>query len=168
MAFADRLQRQINHAGGPENGNITKFGIIGLLILLLALIGFFFWYNNRSLVAGLSNNSMTNGETEKEGIFSRIFSSSPAPVTVLPDADADGLDDANEATLGTDPAKADTDDDGLTDREETKVYKTDPRKADTDGDGSKDGEEIRSRRDPLNSSPSAVWPPQPAASDLKP
>jgi hypothetical protein len=44
----------------------------------------------------------------------------------LPDADADGLDDALEETLGTDPALADTDGDGLSDGEEVNVLGSDP------------------------------------------
>ena len=41
------------------------------------------------------------------------------------------------------PAPADTDGDGLTDADETSVYKTDPDKADTDGDGIDDGAEVQ-------------------------
>ncbi|HSD12437.1 MAG TPA: L,D-transpeptidase family protein [Patescibacteria group bacterium] len=43
---------------------------------------------------------------------------------------------------------ADTDGDGLTDREETDIYKTDPAKADTDGDGYPDGQEVRNGYSP--------------------
>jgi hypothetical protein len=57
-----------------------------------------------------------------------------ADVAVDPDIDGDGLSDAKEAELGTDPNNPDTDSDGLTDGEELE-YGTDPLKADTDGDG---------------------------------
>ncbi len=57
------------------------------------------------------------------------------------DADGDGLTNANEQQLGTDPTKADTDGDGLADNEEIQTYQTDPLKADTDGDGLADGQE---------------------------
>lgn len=167
MSLNDRLNKQNAPFREAEGGNATRLGIIALSLLLIGLVAFFFWYNNRSLVAGLPNGSAPASEADQGGLFSRIFSSSPTPAAVLPDADRDGLDDASEAALGTDPAKADTDGDGLTDREEAKVYKTDPRKPDTDGDGMKDGDEIRARRDPLDSSPAAIWPPRPAASDLK-
>ena len=50
--------------------------------------------------------------------------------------------------LGTDPAKEDTDGDGLKDGEEVMKYKTDPLKVDTDGDGLTDGEEKLLGSDP--------------------
>ena len=45
----------------------------------------------------------------------------------------------------------DTDRDGLTDREEVKVYKTDPLNADTDGDGFNDGDEVDQGYNPKGS-----------------
>jgi hypothetical protein len=67
------------------------------------------------------------------------------------DNDADGLMDSVEKTLGTDPWKADTDGDGLTDGNEVNTLKTDPLKVDTDGDGLSDGDEVlKSKTDPLN------------------
>lgn len=64
------------------------------------------------------------------------------------DFDADGLTNEAEQALGTDYNSPDTDEDGLTDREEAKVYNTDPLKADTDGDTYKDGDEIRNGYNP--------------------
>ena len=67
------------------------------------------------------------------------------------DTDGDGLTDAEEAELGTDPNNADTDGDGLTDGEEVNEYNTDPLNEDTDGDGLLDGGEVHSHQtDPLN------------------
>ncbi len=58
------------------------------------------------------------------------------PLTsVAQDADNDGLTDAQEKILGTDPNKPDTDGDGLLDGEEYFVYFTNPTKSDTDEDG---------------------------------
>jgi len=65
------------------------------------------------------------------------------------DSDGDGLTDAEEKALGTNPNNPDTDGDGLTDREEVKVYKTDPLKSDTDGDGYLDGAEVKAGYNPL-------------------
>lgn len=59
------------------------------------------------------------------------------------DADGDGLNHDEELAYGTSPTNADTDGDGLTDYEETKVYGTSPLFADTDGDGLTDWQEIR-------------------------
>ncbi len=67
------------------------------------------------------------------------------------DTDGDGLTDAEEAELGTDPNSADTDGDGLSDGEEVNDYDTDPTNADTDGDGLEDGPEVNSYdTDPTN------------------
>ncbi len=58
------------------------------------------------------------------------------------DADGDGLTDAQEQALGTDPHDADTDNDGLTDGAEVNTHGTDPLDPDTDNDGLKDGAEV--------------------------
>jgi len=71
-----------------------------------------------------------------------------APQVLVVDSDNDGLTDAEEKTLGTDPNNPDTDGDGLFDGEEVKVYKTDPLNPDTDGDGFKDGDEVKNGYDP--------------------
>jgi hypothetical protein len=64
------------------------------------------------------------------------------------DSDGDGLEDAIEVELGTDPADLDTDDDGLTDGDEYYVYQTGTRNPDSDGDGVVDGEEIANGTNP--------------------
>jgi hypothetical protein len=65
------------------------------------------------------------------------------------DTDQDGLTDEEEKSLGTDITKTDSDNDGLFDRDEVKVYKTNPQNADTDGDGFLDGEEVQKGYNPL-------------------
>jgi len=57
------------------------------------------------------------------------------------DTDGDGLSNAEEAELGTDPELADTDGDGLDDGAEQEIG-SDPLNADTDGDGLSDGDEV--------------------------
>lgn len=69
----------------------------------------------------------------------------PAPPV---DTDGDGVMDAEEATLGTDPAKPDTDGDGLSDGEEVNKYGTDPKNPDTDGDTYTDGAEVKGGYNP--------------------
>ena len=64
------------------------------------------------------------------------------------DSDGDGLTDAEEVKLGTDPYKKDTDGDGLSDYDEVKLWLTDPLNPDTDGDGYSDGQEINSGYNP--------------------
>ncbi len=65
-----------------------------------------------------------------------------------PDTDGDGLKDGEEVSAGTDPLKDDTDGDGVKDGEEAALG-TDPLNADTDGDGLKDGEEVAAGAEPL-------------------
>jgi len=57
------------------------------------------------------------------------------------DTDGDGLDDADEVLMGTDPLDADSDDDGALDGPEVAVG-SDPTNPDTDGDRVADGEEL--------------------------
>ncbi len=58
------------------------------------------------------------------------------------DDDKDGLTLDEEESLGTNPKKADTDGDGLSDGDEVNKYKTNPLNNDSDGDGLKDNDEI--------------------------
>jgi hypothetical protein len=66
-----------------------------------------------------------------------------------PDSDLDGLTDVEEYGLGTNPEAADSDNDGLYDRDEVEVYGTDPNLADSDNDGYSDGQEVTSGFNPL-------------------
>jgi hypothetical protein len=64
------------------------------------------------------------------------------------DLDCDGLTDAEERAIGTDPGSWDTDLDGLSDAEEVALG-TEPNASDTDGDGLTDGLELDMGTDPL-------------------
>jgi hypothetical protein len=69
----------------------------------------------------------------------------------LPDADDDGLADGDEVNFyGTDPRQPDTDEDGFDDTEEMLTYSTNPLIADTDGDGVSDRGEVTAGSDPLD------------------
>ena len=72
-----------------------------------------------------------DSDTDKDGIGNKAD----------PDDDNDGVTDAKEIELGTDPLKADSDGDGLSDQEEIDK-KSDPKKADTDGDGLNDKSDL--------------------------
>ena len=65
------------------------------------------------------------------------------------DFDEDGLTNKQEIDLGTDPSKADTDNDGLDDFTEVNSYSTDPINHDSDGDTLSDGDEILLGLNPL-------------------
>ena len=67
------------------------------------------------------------------------------------DNDSDGLSNAEEIRLGTDPNSSDTDNDGISDSGEINIYGTDPLKEDTDGDGIKDGDELHIGLNPQSS-----------------
>ncbi len=58
-----------------------------------------------------------------------------AQAVAEPDADGDGLSDAEEVALGSDPHNPDSDYDGLTDADEVRLSGTSPLLADSDGDG---------------------------------
>ena len=79
------------------------------------------------------------------------------------DSDGDGLSNAEEAELGTDPKAADTDGDGVSDFDEVQGA-TDPLDADTDDDGFDDGRELftdaTDPTDPMSylRSTSGEWP----------
>ena len=64
------------------------------------------------------------------------------------DSDDDGLTDAEEKRLKTNPYNIDSDNDGLFDREEVRIYKTDPNDYDTDQDGYSDGSEVQNGYNP--------------------
>ncbi len=67
----------------------------------------------------------------------------------VPDQDEDGLTDAQESELGTDPLVADSDGDGLSDGDEVNEHGTAALSSDTDLDGLDDGEEVQLGSDPL-------------------
>jgi hypothetical protein len=72
-----------------------------------------------------------------------------APVAATPgDTDGDGLEDAIEFELGTDPYTVDTDQDGLTDGDEYYIFATGTLNPDSDGDGILDGDEAAQGTDP--------------------
>ncbi len=68
------------------------------------------------------------------------------------DTDGDGITDFHEQnatnSYGTNPIVADTDGDGLSDGIETSVYSSNPLLVDTDGDGVSDGDEVLAGDDP--------------------
>jgi len=136
--------------GTPELGNITEGS---------ATFSF-----NASVVEGISqvrafwnwsmlNETLPEEEREVIGLIITTANVSAEWVTVGPDSDGDGILDLNEAIgwnvtfidangtqtihVTSDPKRADTDADGVSDREEWNWFtnSSNPRAADTDGDG---------------------------------
>ena len=84
------------------------------------------------------------------------------------DSDGDGLSNAQEGVIGTDPFNADTDGDQLNDGQEVLIYGTNPLHVDTDMDGFSDGQEVLvlgsdplNPNDPVNQMPPGPMPPGP-------
>lgn len=88
------------------------------------------------------DNSLSLEEQEHIELITLLNETEDSHSSAPIDSDNDGLSDINETTvLMTDPNSADTDNDGLNDHEETIVYQSDPTVADTDSDGVSDFEE---------------------------
>ncbi len=103
---------------------------------------------NQTDEANTTNDTISTKEPDTvSGTSTEDYIPAPAEVENA-DADKDGLLDTEENVLGTNPGKVDSDDDGLFDREEVRIYKTDPLKSDTDSDGFMDGEEVKSGYNP--------------------
>jgi len=73
-----------------------------------------------------------------------------AALSIRIDDDSDGLCNAAENNLGTNPDVMDTDGDGTSDSQEVLDYETDPLDPDTDDDGLTDGQEVVEETDPLD------------------
>ncbi len=149
-------------AGGGESmpieeasiwqGKWLVIAIVVLVLAIVALLGVWFWKKSDSsnlvkkaaVVPIVQNNNQVETNANSPSI------TPPADNTPV-DTDGDGLSDAQENTLGTDPKNSDTDADGLFDGEEVKIYKTDPLNPDTDGDTFNDGQEVHNGYNPKGS-----------------
>lgn len=131
-----------------------KFPILLILVIIVLIAG----------VVVLAQSSIFKLSPKKPVVPSATPTNQPALPTPVPtpsainqiiDTDGDGLTDEQEASLGTNIQSTDSDNDGLFDFEEVKIYKTDPLNADTDSDGYKDGEEVKAGYSPKDATPGA-------------
>ncbi len=97
----------------------------------------------------------TDGDTFIDGVEVRLgtdptdSSSFPTEKTSgFDDLDGDGIPNAEEQILGSDPQRVDSDFDGVSDFAEIRQYFTSPTLVDSDGDGAWDGEEVAAGTDP--------------------
>jgi serine/threonine-protein kinase len=89
-------------------------------------------------------------ENNQRATATQVINLTATPVAIaatetaiaLSDPDSDGLTNAQEAEIGTDPNNPDTDGDGLIDGLERVPNQCDPLKRDTDGDTLTDGQEV--------------------------
>jgi len=138
--------------------NVIEGGAVTLAVEVAGSTPFIFrWFKDGSAIpnGALNPLALANLSEADSGTYTVLVSnragdatSLPIQLTVLRDADGDGLSDSEEAGLGTSQLDRDSDADGLTDFAEVRVYGTDPTKADTDGDGLTDGIEVREGFDP--------------------
>jgi len=131
---------------------VTRLLIILAIIIAIAFGVLYFWDK-------LENEDiLTENETLIE--LADNVTSTPSVIIEEPkekplDTDADGLTDVEEKQLKTNINNPDTDNDGLSDRLEVKVYFTNPLDSDTDKDGILDGDEVRMGLDPDDPNPEA-------------
>jgi len=128
-----------------------KLFIIGLtIVIIIALaLGLYLYFRREK-----STVNETGGAINIKTNSTNNYSFYAAPVIVEEesnDDDRDGLTNSEEEKLGTDPKKADSDDDNLGDYDEVKIYQTDPKIKDTDGDGYLDGDEVKEGYNPKGS-----------------
>lgn len=118
--------------------------VAGLVILGIIFGG---WYAWTKFGPNLSSEPATE-TTEVNNEISNPVNNETAPA-IQGDIDGDGLTDSEESALGTDPRRADSDEDGLFDREETRIYQSNPLQFDSDGDGYSDGQEVQNGYSPV-------------------
>lgn len=134
-----------------------RYFMIGLVVIIIVIFWFGYWAytqfftgerNSGEIILNTEPEEieLDNIDEKKEIIESGINVNSTA---ISNDIDGDGLSNEEEEILGTDPENPDTDGDGLSDREEVKIYHTDPLHEDTDLDGYLDGPEVEHGYNPL-------------------
>ena len=135
IGFADRFENNSQFDGALRGGAGVIYNINDSWALQADFRGAFASVNNKGTV----------NSTYEVGVRYTIGAGVGPDYAVgggPKDSDADGLTDAEEKVLGTNPFDADTDHDGLSDYLEVKKYFTDPLNPDTDYDGLKDGAEV--------------------------
>ena len=108
-----------------------------------------FPFQTTSTSSATTTNASSQTTSSSTGAAPVGTSASSTVLSPAVDSDHDGLSDAREAELGTDPHNPDTDGDGLTDGDEVLKYHTNPLNPDTDGDGYPDGVEVHKGFNPL-------------------
>ncbi|MDD4332968.1 MAG: hypothetical protein PHT51_02545 [Patescibacteria group bacterium] len=114
----------------------------------------------------IQSNTLATTSTSTSETTSQVT----AIETAIPseDNDSDGLPNEEEKKYGTNLNLADSDEDGLSDRDEVRIYSTDPLNPDTDGDGIVDGEEVKNGYNPKGTGRLFNLPSQTAPSGQTP
>lgn len=124
---AEEQQQKITTPHEAKPLNMRKWIKIGGAVILIVLLGLLAYY----LATQKNNNSEKTTESKLPRIwlnqhFGSETCTDAAKCGDEADPDNDGLKNYNEFKEGTNPNKADSDEDGLADGDEVNVYKTDP------------------------------------------
>lgn len=135
-------------ASAPRNGLskslILRILIVSLALVVIVMLAIRYWPDSGAPAVNQNTNNGTLTNTSS-GLQLRTGDDQAEDPE---DTDGDGLTDAEEAEIGTNPTLVDSDADFLFDREEVEVYGTNPLVADSDRDGFLDGEEVQDRFNP--------------------
>ncbi|MCA9923768.1 MAG: protein kinase [Anaerolineales bacterium] len=140
-------------AGAARSGAAIPPALLYAFVFVLTFacaIAAFFILSNRGFFGGGPTATPTPGLTEADATQTAVSASETvaaatriaATAAVVGDTDNDGLTNAQEAAIGTDPNNSDSDGDGLSDGDEQLIYGTQPLNEDSDGDLLRDGDEI--------------------------
>ncbi len=128
-----------------KKGMIASVGVILVALVSWGAYAVFFANstdNNTNVNANEQNSLVNNTNTENNPTNTEPVTEENNVDILANDDDKDGLSNSQEDMLRTDPNNPDTDDDGLFDKEEVKVYLSDPLNPDTDNDGLFDKAEV--------------------------
>lgn len=152
--FVTNIQDQVNNTNrqllmGEEDSkgsNVKKALVAFVGIVLVALVAwgaYAVFFAQKSSDTNKTNINTNNNINNNTNTVNSTENNSDNTTDILTnDDDKDGLSNAQEDALHTDPNNPDSDDDGLFDKDEVRVYLTDPMNPDTDNDGLFDNEEI--------------------------
>jgi len=148
--------------GGSKVLKIFLWLFVVIIVILVLSGGGWYVYNRFFALSidTLDTETNLNVNTPQENLNTNVPTGVDPGFGVVPtaeepedletvDTDGDRLTDAEELNLGLDPNSSDTDEDGLFDYEEVRIYNTDPLEPDSDGDGFLDGDEIKNGYNPL-------------------
>ena len=140
----------------PNNKNNKKIFILFLSIVGILVIGVGSFLGYKFFISvkdGIDTDNTIENDNVVENLKidngdDKVLDKTLVDVSKDVDTDNDGLTDKEEEAAGSDINKVDTDDDGLTDAEEVKIYMTNPTNEDTDNDGTIDGAEVKNAMNP--------------------
>lgn len=120
----------------------------GIVVLILGIGGGYYFFMREKVPVVVENTTPPPVPIFRD--VGEMLREREELLKVSNDTDGDGLTNADEQRLGTNPQRIDSDNDGLTDKFEIETLKTNPLKADTDGNGISDWNEDYGESSPSN------------------